>query len=103
LMRFNHWSHVLPGHAWLTARGAGAARTRSTSTMPPVAGTASIIAAAQDCGAATGAYWNDPWCAQNWPIGRCAYSIANTHPSCDTLVRTRAAVARRTSFPAGRD
>jgi len=39
-------SHVLACHAWLTARGAGTARTRSTSTTPPIARTASIIVAA---------------------------------------------------------
>lgn len=32
-------------------------------------------------GAATGARWDHLWCAQNWPIGRCAQPVTNEH-SC---------------------
>src|SRR5215469_16455833 len=43
-------SHVLPCRTWPIARGAVTARTRSTSTTPPIAGTGNITVAAQDGG-----------------------------------------------------
>src|SRR5262249_5790864 len=72
-------SHVLPCRAWLTARGAGTARTRSTLTMPPAAGTTSIIAAAQDGGAG-----RFPWVSAPTASGYDAKSAAGPGPKSKT-------------------